>query len=333
MGLLSLLGLMIVLTACEDTPLEPVVVDINMTVETDVISDVDEAFEVPELAFEFMIEAFDATLYNEIDDEDEDFIQPMPSNDIVTITHAGEVVFGEIEFTEVGVFVYRVTQIVPEEIVEDDEVITTTLYAWVFDDTDFEIEITVEEVDGELIATIESDELVFTNTYEPAITEAVEAISTLFDGEEISGNIDRSDYDTVRELIESIQNEAIREDLLAQLEAVDIELTTRETVETQRIAQEAENASATNQSETNVSAQGGHSGNSSGTGNAPQGGGNTGGGSGSNSSQGSGNTGGGNNSRPQVCGWELVASGNITDNLPEGHPGASTTYSFEYVCR
>ena len=194
-GLLSILGLTMILAACQgDEPItfEPVIVPgFEMSLETTInfeevenqmravleelpyplteldeetLTSIYESIEVPEQLFTFNLVLLSAEF--DADFEDEAPGAPMPTNDLIQVDTEGTVTFEDITFTNAGIFVYRISQLIQDD--EADQ--------WQLDwDNEHDMTVTItEDKDLEtLVATINHTEISFVNEYIPDVTEAL----------------------------------------------------------------------------------------------------------------------------------------------------------------
>jgi len=210
----------IMLVACGKTTAEmsPIVVDdLQVTVETNII-EIEEIegieikeIKMPNLTSTVAIEAVGVTIAGEPDDE---IKIPMPSVNTIEFNDDGIEIFGELEFANEGIFEYRIFQEVAI-----DEAKATGITA---DDEIFQVLITVELDNNELISTIDMSEIVFVNTYDQAITVAQELVAKLDE------NSEREALELAIEIVEAIStNEVIQAELLTQVALIDTEITAR----------------------------------------------------------------------------------------------------------
>ena len=116
-------------------PLEPVSATIAFRVELELP---DHISLMGDTSFEFYLEAVEGEV---------EMVVPMPLT-YVEADASGMFDFGEIEFSEVGVFEYRIFQ------VDRGEVQDGNLVQWVVDESVFDVIVTVEVVDRELVADV-----------------------------------------------------------------------------------------------------------------------------------------------------------------------------------
>ena len=155
-------------------------IDAEDTEETDLALDI----EAPETTFTFLMELAEYELYHEGVDEAEDFTLPIESLELSII--GGETTsFDDIEFTDAGTYTFKITQVVNDEEVEENDYETTENYNWTLDETAYYITVTItEDEENELlVASVSNEEIIFVNEYtysiEEQITEAKEELERL----------------------------------------------------------------------------------------------------------------------------------------------------------